>query len=402
MVQLSSDCFAFGGSVLSLSQAQTALRIAAKPILAPSELCNLDKLAGRVLSKDVFASRDVPPFNNSAVDGYAFAAGSDLSRGIIGTVSAGDEIPAQTLSKNSAMRILTGAPLPSGADTVMMDEDAIIEDNQLAMHAKLGIGSNVRPKGEDITKDEKLYQKGHLVTALDVARLAAGGVRNAEVIRPLKIHVMSSGDEIINDQIIDANRWIIKAVFPESCFELSYGATIADDHDSAVRALKGIDADIVLTSGGVSVGERDFVRGAIEHIGKLEFWRVGIKPGRPVAFGRLNKKCAVFGLPGNPVACFVTALFLARPFALAMLDAQSTIVTLSAPLAQEYRKKGNRTEFLRVMIDEHGSAHPYHIAGAGVISSIAQAHALAILSEELTLISEGSTVPILPLRGLVK
>ena len=398
MVQLSQPVETQG---LSLQAAQAALRAAAEPLRGGSQTLPIGALRGRVLSEAVQARCDVPPFANSAVDGYAFAAGPGAWRQVTGTLAAGDPVPQVPLAPGTAMRVLTGAPLPPGADTVMMDEDAVRDGDQLALDARLKPGSNARPQGEDVRAQQRLYPAGHMIRALDMARMAAGGLPEAPVHRPLKIHVVSSGDELIKGQISDANRWMIQAVFHEPAFDLSFGAPLPDALDASVAALRQIQADLVLTSGGVSVGERDFLRQAIEHIGQIDFWRVGIKPGRPVAFGALGDGTPIFGLPGNPVACLVTALFLARPYALARLGAHETWPLVQAPLARDIRKNPRRTEFVRVQLDDEGRAHAYPVAGAGIISSLTAADALAVLGEEGTLFAAGSRVPILPLRGLL-
>ncbi len=398
MVQLSD---ATANQSLSLRAAQAALRAAAEPLRGGSQTLPIGALRGRVLSQAVRACCDVPPFTNSAVDGYAFAAGPGPRRRVTGTLAAGDPVPQVSLAPGTAVRVLTGAPLPPGADTVMMDEDAVRDGDQLALDVRLKPGSNARPQGEDLRAEQQLYAAGQIIGALDMARLAAGGLTEASVHRPLKIHVVSSGDELIKGQIGDANRWMIQAAFSEPAFDLSFGTPLPDALDASVAALRQIQADLVLTSGGVSVGERDFLRLAIEQMGQIDFWRVGIKPGRPVAFGTLGTGTPIFGLPGNPVACLVTALFLARPYALARLGAHENWPLVQAPLAHDIRKKPGRTEFVRVRLDDGGQAHAYPVAGAGIISSLTTADALAVLGDAGTLFAAGSRVQILPLKGLL-
>ena len=403
MVQLSEDCFAFGGKPLPLDEAQTylkkiALRLTHKH-LTREQWRPLADLAGCFTSRELTSKRSVPPFLNAAVDGYAYAHGQDGPLNITQQVPAGSPVPP-VLALGEAARVLTGAPLPPGADTVIMDEDAQLAAGALTVPAALRRGSNVRSEGEDLMQGQRLYPAGHLLSPLDLARLAAGGQNGAWVHRPLRILVLSSGDEIRSGQIVDANRWLLNAVFPKPAFRVRFGGVVADSPEASQAALNNREADLVLTSGGVSVGERDQLRDAIETLGMLEFWKVGIKPGRPLAFGRIEDR-PIFGLPGNPVACFITAQFLAYPFALTMLGAEAEPKTFPVTQARDYKKKPGRTEFVRVHVDKNGLARPYAVAGAGVISSLTQTDGLVILSQDLTQVAAGTKVPFVPFRGVI-
>ena len=398
MAQLSDDCFAFDGKPLPLEEAQARLKDLA-PQLRGEDWVPLADLAGRILSRDLVSARSVPPFLNSAVDGYAYAHGQGAPISLRQHVPAGSPLPPP-LALGEAARVLTGAPLPPGTDTVVMDEDAQLEGQLLTVPAALKPGSNARPKGEDLAEGQTLYPAGHGVSALDIGRIAAGGLDGAWVHRPLRLHILSSGDEIRSGQIADANRWLLSAVFPAPAFDLSFGGVVADTPEASHAALQGIEADLILTSGGVSVGERDYLRDAIEALGSLAFWKVGIKPGRPVAFGQIGET-PIFGLPGNPVACFITAQFLAYPFALTMLGAEAKPATFPVTLARDYKKKAGRTEFVRVHVEADGTARPYGVAGAGVISSLTQTDGLVVLGHDLTQVPAGSKVPFLPFKGLV-
>ena len=271
MVQLSDDSPLLHGRTLGLKEAQQALRASAKSVELASETTSLYDLSGRVLSRPAVATQDVPPFLNSAVDGYAFSAGTNNHLRVVDTIVAGACVPKLPLTPGTAVRVLTGAPLPVGADTVIMDEDAELRNDQLTINPDLAPGSNARPKGEDIRALDQLYKTGDLIRTVDLARLAAGGIREAHVYRPLKIHVLSSGDELIKGQISDANRWMIQAALPESAFDLCFGDPIPDDLDACINALTDIKADLVITSGGVSIGDRDYLRQAIEQTGYIKF-----------------------------------------------------------------------------------------------------------------------------------
>ena len=384
---------------MSLSQAQAHLRANA-PQKQAEEFVPLRALVGRILSREIRALTHVPPFLNSAVDGYAYRTGQGGRVPICGQIAAGDPIPPPHKPK-TAVRIFTGAPLPPGSDTVVMDEDAVIADDHVLIPSALQPGSNARAKGEDIRKGQILYPAGHEVRALDLARLVAGGQdKGAWVHQPLRVQILSSGDEIRSGQIADANHWLLRAVFSGPAFDLHFGGVMPDDVSASVSALSALDADLILTSGGVSVGQRDVLRQAIETLGELAFWRVGIKPGRPVAFGTL-RSTPIFGLPGNPVACFVTAQFLASPFARAMLGAPFSPLSVPMALAQSYKKKPGRTEFVRAHVDENGQARPFSIAGAGVISSLTQSDGMLVLGDNLSHVPAGTFVPFLPFQGIL-
>ena len=400
MVQLSDDGFAFGGQLLSLEAAQERLRQGATPIPG-EEWAALEQAAGRILARPVFATRSVPPFLNAAVDGHAYAWGTGPRFTLGATVAAGAQTPPP-LAPGTAVPILTGAPLPAGADTVVMIEDALVTDAEVTVPEALPRGSNARPKGEDIAEGKQLYPQGHSLSALDVARLAAGGAQGAWVKPPLRIQVFSSGEELRNGQIADVNRWLLEAVFAGPAYRLSFGGVVPDSLAASKAALANLETDLILTSGGVSLGTHDFLRQAIESLGHLEFWRVAIKPGRPVAFGHLA--CApIFGLPGNPVACFITAQFLAHPFARALLGSQSPGLPplIRAPLARAYKKKPGRSEFVRVHLDAAGQARPYEVAGAGIVTSLTATDALAVLGPELRDVAAGTAVPLLMLKGIL-
>ena len=221
-----------------------------------------------------------------------------------------------------------------------MDEDAQIDGQTLTVPAALKQGANLRPAGEDVAADSLIYAAGHRLTALDCARLAAAGIESASVKAPLRIAILSSGDEIKSGQVLDANRWVLRSVFASPAFDLMYGGVVGDDLGETIAALKDLDADLIITSGGVSVGDRDVLRSALETLGTLNFWRVGIKPGRPVAFGTLDKGTPFIGLPGNPVACFITARFLALPFAWACLGAADPQQWISVKNGRNIQKKG--------------------------------------------------------------
>ena len=224
MAQLSEDCFAFGGALLTFDAALEALRAAA-PACKKTETLSLANLAGRILAKDVLATRSVPPFDNSAVDGYAYVKDGPLEVALIAEPIAAGSVNPTPLKPEHGVRILTGAPVPVGADTILMEEDAVISDGILTLPEALKRGANLRPKGEDIAAGNTLYPAGHTLTALDCARLAAGGIERAEVFAPLRIAILSSGDEIKSGQVLDANCWVLQAVFSGPAFDVTYGGS---------------------------------------------------------------------------------------------------------------------------------------------------------------------------------
>lgn len=409
MAQLSADADAFG-PMLTIEQAadRAAERIAT---VAAAETVPLAAADGRVLAADVVAPVDLPPFANSAVDGYAVRF-ADLAPGetrlpLSGRVAAGADA-AGVATEGMAVRVFTGAPLPAGADTVFMQEDVALEAGKVVLPAGLRRGANARPAGEDLRRGEVALAAGRRLRPQDLALLAALGLTEVAVRRRVRVAIFSTGDELNEPGtalppagIYDANRSLLRSLVTRAGAEVVDLGILADEPESLAQRLGEAAArcDLILTSGGVSTGEEDHVKAAVERVGELAFWRVAIKPGRPVAMGHVARTPFI-GLPGNPVAVFVTFAFVARAVIARLSGTRlARLRGLPVRLGFSYRKKAGRREYVRVSLrsDPDGVAvarkHPRD--GAGVLTSLTETDGLVELADELTSIAEGAIVPFL-------
>jgi molybdopterin molybdotransferase len=418
MAQLSDDCFAFGGPMLSVEDA-VALLASRLGVVEGSEPVSLVRADGRVLAQDVTAPLPLPPFTNSAVDGYALR-GDDLPSSAEKTFPVVDWIQAGTSADHAAapgraIRIFTGAPMPAGADTVFMQEDVRVEEaGTVILPPGLKRGANVRPTGEDIAKGQVVLKAGHRLRPQDIALAAALGRTEVEVRRRIRVAVFSTGNEIVAPgaprqavQLFDSNRFMLMAMLARLGCEVDDLGILRDDPQAIAAVLEGAVAshDLILTSGGVSTGEADYVKVAVESVGKLVFWRMAIKPGRPVAMGVIGGTPFI-GLPGNPVASFVTFAYLARPAILA-LSGTSLRLPPSVPVraAFKYRKKAGRREYVRVSLrkgdDGVLEAVKFPREGAGLLSSLVETDGLVELHEKTSGVEPGQSVAFLAYSSLL-
>jgi len=414
MAQLSDDCFAFGGPLLSVDDAQ-ALIAARIPPISGSEAVPLRAALGRVLAEDLLAPGPLPPFFNAAVDGYAFrhadlAAAGETRLPIAQRLQAGQE--AGALAAGVAARIFTGAPMPAGADTVMMQEDAREVEGAVLVVPGLKRGANCRPAGEDVAQGAQALPAGRRLRAPELGLAAALGLARLSVRPLLRVGVFSTGDELAEPgqplgpaQTYDSNRFTLLALLARLPVEGIDLGILPDDAAATAQALAAAAAthDLLLTSGGVSTGEADHVKAAIGAGGSLVFWRLAIKPGRPAAMGLMGGT-PVIGLPGNPVAAVVTFLHLARPLLLARAGALAEPLPRFAAEADfRYRKKAGRREYVRVSLLGDGAlpiARKYPREGAGLLSSLVESDAFAELEEALTEVQPGDRLRVLPFAAL--
>ncbi|CAN5539030.1 molybdopterin molybdotransferase MoeA [soil metagenome] len=416
MAQLSDDCFAFGGPLMSVDDA-VAIIAARVTAIADVERARLMQADGRVLAADIAAPLPLPPFTNSAVDGYAVRHGDltgDVSQGlaVTGRVQAGAE--AQPIAAGTAMRIFTGAPMPDGADTVFMQEDVQRDaSGHVLLPPGLKAGANVRPAGEDIAAGVPALRAGQRLRPQDVALIAAFGLTEVIVRRRIRVAVFSTGDELVSPgqprggaQQFDSNRFMLQALLKRLGCAVSDLGIIADDRAALASALRQAAGahDLLLTSGGVSTGEEDHVKASVESVGSLVLWRMAIKPGRPVAMG-IIAGTPFIGLPGNPVASFVTFAHVVRPTIFALAGAVQQ-VPLPMPLraAFSYRKKTGRREYVRVHLrrgdDGLLEAIKFPREGAGLLSSLVDTDGLVELGEDITSVAPGDTVGFLSYASL--
>ena len=422
MAQLSDDCFAFSGPLMPIAEMERLIAERVQPV-SETETVKLAAARGRVLATDIVAPLDLPPFDNSAVDGYAVRhrdlnPNGETKLVIAGRLTAGRAADA-SLGTSQATRIFTGAPMPPDADTVFMQEDVRTEDGNVIVPAGLKLGANRRLAGEDVKRNSLLLPAGRRLAVQDVALAAAVGLTELKVRRRVRVALFSTGDEIVEPgkprpaaALYDANRLLLDGMLDRLGAEVTDLGILKDDPAAlqAAIAKAARDHDLVLTSGGVSTGEADHVRDAVENIGKLVFWRVAIKPGRPVAMGVVpggNAAAAAFvGLPGNPVAAFVTFARVVRPLFLRLAGANAEPLTaLPVRLAFRYKKKGGRREYVRVALRPGADGtieavkHPQE--GAGVITSLTETDGLAELAEDVTALEPGATVGFLSYATLM-
>jgi molybdopterin molybdotransferase len=416
MAQLSDDCFAFGGPMMSVDEAVAiiAAKVTAVPEVETVPLANAD---GRILARDIFAPLPLPPFTNSAVDGYA-VAGRDLPQDkeqtfpVTGRVQAGASAQVP-LTPGQAMRIFTGAPMPEGADTVFMQEDVRVEGGNVVLPTGLKPGANVRPAGEDIASGHAALKAGRRLRPQDVALAAAFGLTKIEVVRRIRVAVFSTGDELVSPgetraaaQLFDSNRFMLMAMLVRLGCEVGDLGILRDERASLTSALKEAAAshDLILTTGGVSTGEEDHVKAGVESAGKLVLWRMAIKPGRPVAMGIIGGT-PLIGLPGNPVASFVTFVHVVRPTVLALMGAaQQHLVPMPVRAAFSYKKKPGRREYVRVSLRKAADGvlevTKFPREGAGLLSSLVDTDGLVELGEAIAQVEPGQTVGFLGYTNL--
>ncbi len=413
MAQLSDDCFAVGAQRrMTAAEALDLLAERVMPV-AERETVGLRRAHGRILARDVVAARDVPPHDNAAVDGYAvrFAdldPAGETRLAIAGRAAAGHPYAA-ALPPRGAVRIFTGAPMPAGADTVLMQEDCAADGETVAIPSGIAKGANRRKAGEDVVRGARVLAAGRRLRAQDVGLAASLGLTALEVYRPLRVALFSTGDEVREPGtdlpagcVYDANRYALAALLE------GLGCTVDDlgilpDRFAAIRdALEAasVGHDALVTSGGVSAGEEDHVRAAVSALGSIHFWQLAIRPGRPVALGQAGG-AAFVGLPGNPAAMMVTFLKLARPALLRLGGAtEVTPATFRVRAAFDYKKKTGRREWLRCRLapgpDGIASAIKFPREGAGILSSLVESDGLVELPEELTRLEAGTMVEFLP------
>ncbi|MGQ0687099.1 molybdopterin molybdotransferase MoeA [Bradyrhizobium sp.] len=417
MAQLSDDCFAFGGPMMSVDEA-VGLIAARVNKVEEIETVGLADADGRILAHDIAAPLPLPPFTNSAVDGYAVAS-RDLPKGeaeafpVTGRVQAGASA-GDAITARHAVRIFTGAPMPAGADTVFMQEDVTVEAGKVVLPAGLKPGANVRPAGEDIPLGFAALKAGQRLRPQDVALVAAFGLTHIQVCRRIRVAVFSTGNELVSPgearaapQLFDSNRFMLMAMLRRLGCEVSDLGIFADEKISLATALKRVAGqhDLLLTTGGVSTGEEDHVKAAVESAGSLVLWRMAIKPGRPVAMGIIGGTPFI-GLPGNPVASFVTFVHVVRPTILALSGArQEKLMPMPVRAAFSYRKKISRREYVRVSLrrgaDGVLEATKFPREGAGLLSSLADTDGLAELGEDVTQVSPGETIGFLSWASLI-
>lgn len=428
MAQLKDDCFAFSGGLMPMADALADLRGRIETVVG-TETVALRAGLGRILAEDITAPRSVPPHDNSAVDGYAvyhadLNPDGDTRLPVAGRIAAGH--PLVGVAENGkAYRIFTGAPMPSGPDgqqssgpdTVFMEEDTELAGDEVILPKGLKKGSNRRNAGEDVVVGDRVLRAGQRLRAQDIGLAASVGRGHLTVSERLRVAVFSTGDEVrdpagdgeqenMDGCIYDANRFSVMGLLENLGCRITDLGILPDNQNAIAKALDAAaaDHDLLITSGGVSAGEEDHVKAAVESLGSLHFWRLAIKPGRPLALGQV-RQTAFVGLPGNPVAAMVTFMMVARPMVLMLSGAtEVTAARFSVKAGFPYKKKIGRREWVRVKLSTNGSgllvAEKHHSSGAGILTSMVDADGLVELPEDITVIEEGATVDFLPFREI--
>lgn len=376
--------------MLSVAEARKKILAAAHAGLVTQDV-SLAEAQGRVLASDIHAGCDVPSCDNSAMDGYAVRV-ADLQGGkllpVAGVIYAGD---APGVLAETAQRIFTGAPVPVGADTVVMQEEVVLEGGSIVLKSGVVLcaGENIRRAGEDIRCGAKIFSAGHRLRARDVGLLASVGVDRANVSAKITVGLLCTGDELLEPgdksvpgKIYNSNRYLLAAMLREIGCEVVDAGKVNDDLLATQSALQDLAArvDVVISTGGVSVGDADYVKQAVTALGQLDVWKIAVKPGKPLAFGSVCSK-PFFGLPGNPVSAFVTFFLFVRPFLQIMQGGNEKPLRCVPALADfAHELAGKREEYLRVQLKQDGSgalrAVAYPNQGSGVLSSVCWADAL--------------------------
>lgn len=393
------------------SQVLLPLEIALKQML---ELINpvkgysvkaISAIQGSVLAENIVSPINVPPYNNSAMDGYAVAIKPEtLKYKVVGKALAGQPYQQQIVP-GECVRIMTGAVIPDGANSVVMQENAICSQDHIQLNEALAENSNIRPMGDDIQQGQNVLYKGQLLRPVDIGLLASLGIDKVNVYEPIKVGIFTTGDELkqpgeplSHGQIYDSNRPMLKALLNHEYIQVLDLGVIADDFSAIEQAFIKLSnsCDAIVSSGGVSVGDADYTKQVIDKIGEINFWKLAIKPGKPFAFGKINQ--ALFlGLPGNPVSSYVTFEQLVKP-ALSHLAGQrpEPKMQLSLPVSGNLRKRPGRKDFQRArLILKNNMAvgvEPIGKQSSGVLSSVADANCYIVLDAEQGNVNNGEWV----------
>lgn len=412
-----NDCFDPRSGLVPIAEAEKRVFDQIIP-LSTTEVVSLPKALGRVLANAATSSIDVPPHANSAMDGFAIAGEALPDRDtksfkIVGETLAGKPWHGNC-GENQTVRVTTGAMMPKGTDSVIIQEDVTVEGDRAVISAGHKAFSNVRQAGEDLKRGEVTVESGTKLGPAELGVLASTGIGRVEVVRKPIAAVFSTGDELMNagetlaaGSIYDSNRYVLMGLLQNSGADVINLGVIPDDYDKTLEALSSASekADLIITSGGVSTGSADFVIKALEHLGSIDLWRIAIRPGRPFAFGRIEN-ALFFGLPGNPVAVMVTYYRLLQPALRKLMGEQNLHPTpvLKARATTPFRKKPNRAEVYRAILSRDELGNPVVSStgqqGSGLLSSMSQANCFVLLDDNDTTASPGDMVDVQPFHGL--
>ncbi|WP_394156135.1 bifunctional molybdopterin-guanine dinucleotide biosynthesis adaptor protein MobB/molybdopterin molybdotransferase MoeA [Vibrio campbellii] len=408
-------CDTLSPAFLSVVQGQEKI-LSLVNTVAETEACKIENAYGRVLADHVVSPVNVPQYTNSAMDGYAIR-GDDVERDsyqVVAEVMAGHAYD-QPLEVGQAVKIMTGAPTPINGDTVVMREQASQDGDTVTFNgASIKTGQNVRQAGEDLAIGSDVFTAGTRLASPEMGMIASLGFGEANVFRKLKVAVFSTGDEVQApgteqkaNSIYDSNRFTIMGMLEKlGCEILDFGI-LEDNEQLMIEALENASAqaDVVMTSGGVSVGDADYIKLALDKLGQIDFWRINMRPGRPLAFGQINDK-PFFGLPGNPVAVMVSFINFVEPALRKMQGEQGwKPLKVSAIATENLRSRQGRTEFSRGIyeLDETGrlTVRTTGKQGSGILRSMSEANCLIEISPAVDTVKAGESVTIIPLQGRI-
>ncbi|HET7634050.1 MAG TPA: gephyrin-like molybdotransferase Glp [Burkholderiales bacterium] len=383
------------------------------------ERVHLRAALGRVLAAEVISPFDVPAHDNSAMDGYAvrFAdlnAAGETTLKLAGSAFAG--VPFQgAMNAGECVRIMTGAVVPAGADTIVMQEHVKAEDDRVTLGTGHRKGQNLRHAGEDLKTGQAVLRRGHLMRPADIGLIASLGVAEVSVLRRLRVAFFSTGDELrsigtplAEGQIYDSNRYTLYGMLTRLGCEVIDMGVVRDDPALLEQAFRdaAATADVVITSGGVSVGEADFVKDLLERLGEVVFWKVAMKPGRPLAYGRI-RDAHFFGLPGNPVSVMVTFYQFVREALLKLMgcDPVPPVPSFKAVCTTPLKKAPGRTEFQRGILsqgaDGNWTVRVTGEQGSGILRSMSEANCFIILPQAQGSVAAGTTVDVQVMEGII-
>ena len=403
---------------MPVDQARQFIRQYLSPVSTKTSVPLRDCL-GRVLAADILSPSNVPNHDNSAMDGYAFNADDLQAEGetrlkVIGTAFAGNAYAGKT-GRGECVRIMTGAVMPTGCDTVVMQERVTLDGEHIRFNDGPRRGMNVRTAGEDLRQGQVVLPRGHRMRAADLGLIASLGIGELQVYRKLRVAFFSTGDELASigqplqaGQVYDSNRYTLYGMLSRLGVEVVDMGVVGDDPALLEQVLVDASqsADVILTSGGVSVGEADYMKQLLEKRGQVLFWKIAMKPGRPLAYGKVGN-AHYFGLPGNPVSVMVTFYQFVREALLVLMGQPEPTPTplLNAVCTAEIRKLTGRTEFQRGMlypdVDGQWKVKPTSSQSSGVLRSMSEANCFIVLDESVGNVAAGTTVQVQILEGLI-
>jgi molybdopterin molybdotransferase len=417
LANTTSVCDDYDPNSMPVEQAREYIKAFLSPV-QETECLHLHAALGRVLAEEIHTTHNVPNHDNSAMDGYAFNA-DDLAQGtmrlkITGAAFAGNALTGR-FEKGACVRIMTGAAIPAGTDTVIAQERVEVDGEFILFTDTPNRGANVRYAGEDLKAGQVVLNVGHQISPADLGLIASLGIGEVSVYRKLKVSFFSTGDELASigstlktGQIFDSNRYTLFGMLTRMGAEIQDLGAIPDDpillEKTLIKAAEG--SDVILTSGGVSVGEADYMKQLLQKLGQVLFWKIAMKPGRPLAFGKIGN-AHYFGLPGNPVAVMVTFYQFVRQAMLVLMGQANpaAIPILSVICTSPMRKLKGRTEFQRgiLFVGEDGDWQVKTTGNqsSGVLSSMSQANCFIVLDDDVGNVEAGTTVKVQLFDGVI-